>query len=100
MSQGMKARGSTAFAPSCPVFGAYHAERGLVLLVEANNMEEARGRVAHVAHLVRIQQVEDLAIRLMDTTQDGIPTFFRGYFEQGGNDSVLNRIGPSSMTIQ
>lgn len=100
MSRGVKARRSKAFEPSCPVFGAYHAERGLVLLVEANNMEEARGRVVHVAHLVRIQQDEDLDIRLMDNTQDGIPMFFRGYFEQGGNDSVLNRLGPSSMTIQ
>lgn len=82
------------------MFGAFHPSKGLVLVVEADNVDEAKRRVAQVAELVRVQPVNDLSIRELDDTQEGVPTFFKAYFGQPANGDILTRIGPSTRSLQ
>lgn len=82
---------------------------GQRLLAEHRKAQEEAGlpvRKAGFQMRKAVQNIEwlpsgaELQVRRLNAFQGGVPTFYRGYFEQPIGCSALSRIGPSSRSFQ
>ena len=72
----------------------------LMLIVEAINMDDARGRIALVSSLVGIRDHERLVVIPLDGALPGVPTFLKAFF---GSENIAfdrARVAPGSSTLQ
>jgi hypothetical protein len=91
----------TLWGSSRPAFGAFFEGcTDAVLIVEADDAEQAAVRVAQVAPLLRVSPEQVMVIAHVDAIPRGSPVFLDAYFEQPDGEDVLSRIGSSTRSIQ
>jgi hypothetical protein len=81
-------------------FGAVDSETGsLVLVVEAESLEQARAHVDAVSPLLGVIS-EALDVIELDELPDGVPTFLGAFFEMGQQGVTQGQFAPSTNTFQ
>jgi hypothetical protein len=83
------------------MYGACDSESmRLVLIVEAQSMDDARVHVGLVSPLVGIRDSESLVVIPLDSVFPGVPTFLKAFFSAGNIAFNRARVAPGSCTLQ
>src|SRR5437899_3038682 len=83
------------------IFGAFDAESAeLLLVVEADSIEDAKAHVDAVAPLLGVKRGSDLVVEQLDEMPAGIPTFLKAFFEAGKIGINRVDVAPGTSTLQ
>ncbi|UUZ77421.1 hypothetical protein LP414_09460 [Polaromonas sp. P1(28)-13] len=83
------------------IFGAFVEESGeLLLVVEADSIDDARTHVNAVAPLLGVKRGVDLVVEKLDEMPAGIPTFLKAFFEAGKIGINRGNVAPGTSTLQ
>lgn len=83
------------------IFGAFDEESGeLLLVVEADSIDEARTHVNAVAPLLGVKRGIGLMVAQLDEMPAGVPTFLKAFFEAGKIAISRVDVAPGNSTLQ
>lgn len=83
------------------IFGAFDDESGmLVLVVEAESIEDAKAQVDAVAPLLGVKRGIGLMVAQLDEMPNGVPTFLKAFFAEGKIAISRGNVAPGNNTLQ